>query len=140
MINQILIGSLLIVVISLIHLWATKISIHIIKRFKSSSAQKRRIRNFIWLDSIVLLLILTSILESTIWAGCYVWLDAFEQFEEALYFSIVTFTTLGYGDLTLDVNWRILASLQAASGIIIFGWSTAIVMGAIQNIILNKKN
>ncbi|MDX8339047.1 potassium channel family protein [Draconibacterium sp. IB214405] len=140
MINQILIGSVIIVIVSLIHLWATKISIHIIRRSKSGPAIIGRIRNFIWLDSIVLLLILTSLLESIIWAVCYVKLAAFEHFEEAVYFSIVTFTTLGYGDITLDVNWRILASLEAASGIIVFGWSTAIVMGAIQNIILNKKN
>ena len=73
------------------------------------------------------------------WAGCYVWVGAVEQFEDALYFSIVTYTTLGYGDITLNPDWRFLSSLEAASGIIIFGWSTAIVIAAFQNIYFSKK-
>ena len=55
-------------------------------------------------------------------------------------FSIVTFTTLGYGDIILSENWRILASMEAAAGIIFFGWSTAIVFMAIQNIYYDKIN
>lgn len=49
-----------------------------------------------------------------------------------LYFSTVTFTTLGYGDVTLDAGWRLFASIQAAVGTIMFGWTTAIVMAVLQ--------
>lgn len=139
MLKQVLTGSFLIIICSLTHLGATTISINIIKKIQSWSHKRRKIHLLIWLDVIVLLLILTSLLEATIWAGFYFGLDAIDQFEKALYFSIVTFTTLGYGDIVMNTNWRILASLEAASGIIFFGWSTAIVMGAIQNIYLHKR-
>jgi voltage-gated potassium channel Kch len=45
-----------------------------------------------------------------------------------MYFSIVTFTTLGYGDVLVAEQWRILAATEAANGIIMFGWTTALIV------------
>jgi len=59
---------------------------------------------------------------------------AIEQLESALYFSMVTFTTLGYGDVTLSTDWRLLASFEAANGIMMFGWSTTLVAAFIQRL------
>jgi hypothetical protein len=59
---------------------------------------------------------------------------AIEHVETALYFSMVTFTTLGYGDITLPSDWRLLSSFEAANGIIMFGWSTAFVAAFIQRL------
>jgi hypothetical protein len=54
-------------------------------------------------------------------------------FEEAVYFSIVTFTTLGYGDITLvDHDWRLLSGAEALSGILLVGWSTALLYAVFQ--------
>ena len=52
---------------------------------------------------------------------------------------MVTFTTLGYGDIVLDENWRLLASFEAATGIIMFGWTTAIVLASLQSAYYGKK-
>ncbi len=46
----------------------------------------------------------------------------------------MTFTTLGYGDLVVGDQWRLLASMQAAAGIIMFGWTTAIVVALLQHV------
>ena len=54
------------------------------------------------------------------------------HFEEALYFSTVTYTTLGYGDVILDERWRLLGSFEAANGIVMFGWTTALIFVAIR--------
>ena len=69
-----------------------------------------------------------------LWASAYLLLNAIEGFEKALYFSMVTFTTLGYGEIVLDERWRLLASFEAANGILMFGWSTAIVIFAVQHV------
>ncbi len=61
------------------------------------------------------------------WAVLYIWLGEFESLERALYLSTVTFTTLGYGDITLQESWQLLSSLEAANGVILFGVSTAFV-------------
>jgi hypothetical protein len=81
---------------------------------------------------VVLLMFVAALLESGIWAAVYLKVGALSDLETALYFSTVTFTTLGYGDVTLDASWRLLASLQAANGTIMFGWTTALVMAVIR--------
>lgn len=47
------------------------------------------------------------------------------SFEEALYFSTVTFASLGYGDIVLSSRWRLISAIEAANGVILFAWSTA---------------
>ena len=54
--------------------------------------------------------------------------------ESAVYFSVVTFTTLGYGDITLDPGWRVLSGIESMNGILLVGWSTATFFAAVQRI------
>lgn len=53
--------------------------------------------------------------------------------------STVTFTTLGFGDITLDENWRLLSSFEAANGLLMFGWSTALIFAAVQWVYAGRK-
>ena len=83
---------------------------------------------------VVLLMFLFSFVEISLWAGVYLLVDALDGIEASLYFSTVTFTTLGYGDVLLDERWRMLAAFEAANGIIIFGLTTAVAVAAVQRI------
>jgi Ion channel len=60
-----------------------------------------------------------------IWASVFYFVGAFSEFEPALYFSLVSFSTVGFGDITLSHDWRLLSGLTAAAGFLSFGWSTA---------------
>ncbi|MFO7684450.1 MAG: potassium channel family protein [Desulfobacterales bacterium] len=82
----------------------------------------------------VVLMNLVAIMEVLIWGAAYQAFDAIDGFEKAIYFSAVTFTTLGYGDVVLDGSRRLLSSLEVINGIIMFGWSTAIVIAALQSV------
>jgi voltage-gated potassium channel Kch len=82
----------------------------------------------------ILYLLLPIVLDVAVWAICYELNQALPSFEEALYFSIVTFTTVGYGDITLGPQWRLLATFEAINGWIIFGWATALIMAVIQRL------
>lgn len=82
-------------------------------------------KNAITLAGLASWLVLGMALEVGIWAITFQVVGAFDAFEPSLYFSIVTFTTLGYGDIVLDADWRLLAGLAAANGLIIFGLNTA---------------
>lgn len=75
-------------------------------------------------------------IDVVLWACLYRLRDALPSFEEALYFSTVTFTTVGYGDIVLDRESRLLATFEAANGWIIFGWATALMMIVIQRLYL----
>ena len=59
------------------------------------------------------------------WAGAFLILGIFADLEEALYFSLVSFTTLGFGDIILPVEWRLLSGFTATAGFILFGLGTA---------------
>ena len=52
----------------------------------------------------------------------------------ALYFSTVTFTTLGYGDITLLPRWQLISAFEATNGIVLFGVSTAFIFTVIQRL------
>lgn len=93
-----------------------------------------------WVSSIVILMFLVSVAEVLLWAVVYLGLGAIEGLESALYFSMVTFTTLGYGDIVLPENWRLLASFEAANGIIMFGWTTSIVIYVVGKIYFKDKD
>ena len=83
---------------------------------------------------VVLLMLFFSFVEIAVWAGVYLLVGAVEKLEAALYFSLVTFTTLGYGDVLLDERWRLMAAFEAANGIIIFGMTTAVVVAVVQRV------
>ena len=52
-------------------------------------------------------------------------IDAFAQFEQALYFSTVSYAAIGYGDTVLPMQWRLLGAIEGINGVILLGWSTA---------------
>ncbi len=95
---------------------------------------KKSIRLVI-LTSFFLLLLHFS--QAAIWAFIYYILPEiteFETFEKAIYFSLVTFTTLGYGEITIGASNRILAGFEAINGILLIGWSTAFMFSVVQSI------
>ena len=60
-----------------------------------------------------------------IWALCYLLLGEISSLERALYFSSGTYSTLGYGDVTLTEDWQLLSGFEAINGLIMFGTSAA---------------
>jgi len=76
-------------------------------------------------------------LEIILWATNFLVLHHIENItdlETAVYFSLVTFTTLGYGDITLEPGFRILAGIEAMNGVFLFGWSTALFFAVVQRV------
>ena len=132
---KIAIGALLMVVTTVIHTIGMMMALQLIRRQETAQKSRWLRRTNIHLVSlIVLMMFFISLAEVLIWACTYLAVSASEGLEQAVYFSMVTFTTLGYGDVLLDERWRLLASFEAANGIIMFGWTTAIVIAAVQRI------
>ena len=99
-----------------------------------------RLKRLSLVSGVVILMFLASVLEVLVWAITYLALNAIQGLEKALYFSMVTFTTLGYGEIVLDEQWRLLASFEAANGIVMFGWTTAIVIAVVQRHYFGEKH
>ncbi len=69
-------------------------------------------------------IILLHLSEIVVWAAFYTWRGAMPGMQSAFYFSAVTYTTTGYGDLVLPAEWRVVGGVEALTGILMCGWST----------------
>ena len=69
-------------------------------------------------------IVLLHLVEISAWAAMYVWNGAMPDVQSALYFSAVTYTTVGYGDVVLPQPWRLDGGIEALTGILMCGWST----------------
>jgi hypothetical protein len=129
---QIAIGSILMILTVIVHAGFTRAAA---EAFAGSHKERWHLQTgwgqVIATATLVLMMFFASLLEASIWAGAYTAIGAISSLEEALYFSIVTFTTLGYGDVTLHVGWRLLGSFEAANGSIMFGWTTALIVALV---------
>lgn len=82
-------------------------------------------------------LILIHLIEVLVWALFYLWWGCMPDAESAFYFSGVTYTTVGYGDLVLQKPWRLLAPLEALTGILMCGISTGLFFAVLNKWISN---
>lgn len=121
-----IIGLLLVTATVMIHAMALNYIIVMLKQIS------KIVRRFVYGDWRVLVLTITvlaiflsHVIQIWIWAGVYLVVGALPDLESALYLSTSAFTTVGFGDVVLDKDWRLLSAFQAANGFILFGWSTA---------------
>lgn len=100
-------------------LWILRNGAHRLRAHESAAGQGAAI--------LLVVLGLVAILTVEVWlyALAYMTVGALHDFESALYFSTTSFTTLGYGDVVLDHRWRLVAAIEGANGLLLFGWSTA---------------
>jgi type III secretory pathway component EscU len=133
------IAALLMVVNTAIHASGMLLVVRMVLSDEAQTSNRKQRMHLFSVAGVVLLMFLVSVIEVLVWSVTYLWLGAIEGLEKATYFSMVTFTTLGYGEIVLDEQWRLLASFEAANGIIMFGWTTAIVLATVQRIYFNKE-
>ena len=69
-------------------------------------------------------MVLLHLAEISVFGLFYAWRGAMPDLTAALYFSAVTYTTTGYGDLVLPPDWRLVGGIEALTGILMCGWST----------------
>ena len=92
-------------------------------------------RRLLLILAMALLTALALWVEILLWALLYQGLGLFSGLEGSLYFSGITFTTVGYGDMTLPACWRLLSVAEAVNGVLMAGWSTAQLVYVVQRII-----
>lgn len=80
-------------------------------------------------------LIVIHMMEIAVWAVFYWVSRCFPTFESSLYFSAVTYTTVGYGDLILPAEWRLLGPVESLAGILMCGLSTGLIFATMTRIV-----
>jgi hypothetical protein len=69
----------------------------------------------------------THTLEVVVWAWLYKIVGAAPPGTPFVYFAFVNYTTLGYGDVVPLPQWQLLGPITAMNGVLLFGWSTAVI-------------
>jgi hypothetical protein len=75
----------------------------------------------------VTVLMIAHLAEVLVWSLIYVMTDAAPEGADLIYFAFVNYTTLGYGDVTPVERWHLLGPMTAMNGVLLFGWSTAVI-------------
>ncbi|QEG43148.1 potassium channel family protein [Roseimaritima ulvae] len=82
---------------------------------------------------VVTLMLIVHLCEAALWAAAYCWLDALSDFPTAMYYSLSSYSTVGYGDVVLPHDWRTLGPIESIVGVLMLGWSTAVIVALLQD-------
>ena len=133
--KQLILGSVMILTTSMFHVLALVTLARLLKRAAKLAFFASNTRLTIGLLTISILFIVgIHTIEAWLWAAVYISVGEFDQLAKALYFSVVTSTTLGYGDVTLSESWQLLATFEAMGGLILFGASTAFMLAVMRKL------
>jgi len=80
-------------------------------------------------------MVLLHLAEIVVWALAYAWNGAIADLQTAIYFSAVTYTTTGYGDIVLPLPWRLDGAIEALTGILMCGWSTGFFFAVVSRLV-----
>ena len=126
-------ATVMVIITVLVHFAGLTVLMMILKRYALRLHRRHNvIGQALVIIGVVLSLFFIHGIEIWTYAGVYVVLNALPTFEAALYFSTTSFSTLGYGDVTIDNHWRLLAAIEGINGFILIGWSTAFFVSLMQ--------
>lgn len=132
---QLVIGAVLNVVTILFHgLILDWIIRHMKWAERPALLKFRQLRKALVLTAVLLVILLALTVEIWIWSAFFIAVDAFPDWETAVYFTTSTFTTVGFGDIVLDTDWRLLGSITSANGFLLFGWSIAFIFEIVSGV------
>jgi hypothetical protein len=121
-VSKLLIAWALMALCVIVHATGVTVAVRKVGRHASTRLRAWRwVWLFIWIAGWIVLL---HLVEISAWAIVYVLDEAMPDLQSALYFSAVTYTTTGYGDLVLSREWRLVGAVEALTGILMCGWST----------------
>jgi hypothetical protein len=138
--TQLLIGALMISISVVFHVAAMIYLTELLKKAIGWMADFQRVPRIMTLMVMTVLIIIgVHTVEAWTWAALYLNLGEFSELEDALYFSVITATTLGYGDITLSADWHILGTFEAMGGLILFGVSTAFLLELMRHLFADSE-
>ncbi|QMU62239.1 MAG: hypothetical protein GKR92_11260 [Gammaproteobacteria bacterium] len=131
--KQISLGTIVIILVVVFHVVCLVGLIDLLKWMPiTSEFWQTQFGTMCMLGFAVFMIIGIHTVEAWAWAFIYLKLGEFKELSKALYFSVVTCTALGYGDITLSERWQLLSTFEAMGGLLLFGASTAFLIGFMQ--------
>lgn len=136
--KQILAGSYLIGLCALVHISVLVAGIQLLRVIDLiEMGSNTPLERFIMIVAAFFVVLLGHTFQVWIWAMKLRIAGVLQTLDDAVYFALVTTTTLGYGDVTLDKKWRIVGAMGAVSGLLTYGLSTAFLVGLMEALLRN---
>ena len=132
---QFLVGGGISVINIMIHALITLTTIGVARRAGRQSTSRPRLHLMAVMAITVLMLMLAHTAEIFVWSLAYAAVGAAPAGSDLLDFAFVNYTTLGYGDVTPLKGWRLIGPMTAMNGILMFGWSTAVLFEVLRKTI-----
>ncbi|MBB3179300.1 potassium channel family protein [Variovorax sp. Sphag1AA] len=127
MLWQFIVGGIVCVLNIAIHALVMTTAVHVAHREGSKKRANPSLFLIVVMIPTVSILMITHALEVFVWSLVYTLVGAAPANTDMLYFAFVNYTTLGYGDVVPVADWRLLGPLTAMNGVLLFGWSTAVI-------------
>jgi hypothetical protein len=128
MLRQLLVGTAVSVCNIAIHGLVMALVVQISSRIaRAKHTAQQSLRSTTVMIATVPVLMAAHFSEVMVWSLAYIIVGAAPAGAEPVYFAFVNYTTLGYGDVTPVERWRLLGPITAMNGVLLFGWSTAVI-------------
>jgi hypothetical protein len=108
--------------------------IHVVRRTREQQSSPQLFLIMVMIVAVAVLMI-AHMSEVFVWALAYHLIDAAPDGAKLVYFAFVNYTTLGYGDVVPVPDWQLLGPMTAMNGVLLFGWSTAVLFEVLRKAI-----
>ena len=138
MLHQLVVGSGVSICNIVIHALVMTALIPAVRTVDAKKAGHPTVLLIFVMVATVAVLMAAHMLEVLVWALAYAIVDAVPVGADLVYFALVNYTTLGYGDVTPMARWRLLGPMTAMNGVLLFGWSTAVIFQVLRRTLLSQ--
>lgn len=126
MVIQIVVGSLVSLINIMVHALTTVAAVDIARSAGLRTSSRPKLDLIVVMAGTAAVLMAAHMFEVLVWSVIYRALGVAPNDAGLVYFAFVNYTTLGYGDVTPVEAWRLLGPMTAMNGVLMFGWSTAV--------------
>jgi hypothetical protein len=136
MLRQILVGSGISVCNIAIHAMVMVAVIRAARIAGQSATSRPSLRLTAVMIATVSVLMAAHLAEVLVWSFAYTIISVAPPGTDIIYFAFVNYTTLGYGDVVPLERWHLLGPLTAMNGVLMFGWSTAVIFEVLRKALM----
>ena len=140
MLRQFLIGTAVSVCNIAVHAMVMAAVIRVVHIADERATSRQSLRLIAVMIATVSVLMAAHLAEVLVWSLAYAIVSVAPPGTDLIYFAFVNYTTLGYGDVTPVERWRLLGPMTAMNGVLLFGWSTAVIFEVLRRTITTRRS
>jgi hypothetical protein len=140
MLRQFFVGTVVSVCNIAIHAMVMAAVIRVLHIANERATSRQSLRLIAVMIATVSVFMAAHLAEVLVWSLAYAIISVAPPGTDLIYFAFVNYTTLGYGDVTPVERWRLLGPMTAMNGVLLFGWSTAVIFEVLRRTVTTLRS